>query len=88
MEKYNLKSVGTISESCMLVVCFCKVLSTARLTVKTTRCRLSISNLSCVIEKIQPNGLDLLEKFLTLIPVQFRSEYPGKCFLLKIPKFT
>ena len=43
MEKYNLKSVGTISESCMLAVCFCKVLSTARLTVKTTQCRLSIS---------------------------------------------
>ena len=45
MEKYNLKSVGTISESCMLNVCFCKVLTTARLIVKTTQCRLSISQL-------------------------------------------
>ena len=34
MEKCNLKSVGTISERCMLAVCFCKVLSTVSLTVK------------------------------------------------------
>ena len=45
MEKHNVKSIGTISENCMPAVCFCIVLSTARISIKIMQCKLSISQL-------------------------------------------
>ena len=45
MEKHNVKSIGTISENCKPAVCFCIVLSTARITIKIMQCKLSISQL-------------------------------------------
>ena len=45
MEKHNVKSMGTISENCMPALCFCIVLSTARITIKIMQCKLSISQL-------------------------------------------
>ena len=45
MEKHNVKSIGTISENCIPAVCFCIVLSTARISIKIMQCKLSISQL-------------------------------------------
>ena len=45
MEKHNVKSIGTILENCMPGVCFCIVLSTARISIKIMQCKLSISQL-------------------------------------------
>jgi len=85
MEKHNVKSIGTISENCMPAVCFCIVLSAARITIKIMQCKLSISQLILdnwdkPVERFRKKSKDIIIKIITFENNLFKNHH---CWKLK-----